>query len=272
MFRPMSSRTNRRRHPRVEGQGITGHVKHEGEVLLALPIENISVGGMLLRCTEPLPVGNQVFLELARPGMKAFKLVGRVLGVVPLKKTKDAAGTYGLSIRFNPMGEELTQRLQELVEAIYRARGVPDAPAEPVRVALQQPPKPRPPSPDFDFEFAGHEALAENEVSAAVVGTARVSGGQFERPSGARAAFDFSFGEPLALHAQEPMPVAVPASAKLTAQLRAQDATADELRAMVEERDRELKQLKDELARKNEQLEKLRRAVLELRHRNKPVL
>lgn len=270
----MSSRTNRRRHPRVEGEGITGHVKHEGEVLLALPIENISLGGMLLRCTEPLPVGNQVFLEVTRPGMKSFKLVGRVLGVVPLKKTRQAAGTHGISIRFNPMGEDLTQRLQDLVDAINRARGVPDALPEPVTVAMQQTPKPRPPSPDFDFEFGGHEPLAENEISEAVVGTAGVSGGQFEKASGGRAVFDFAFGEPLALHAHEPVPapVPVPASAGLTAQLRTQDASADELRAMVEERNREVRHLKEELARKNEQLEKLRRAVLELRHRNKPVL
>ena len=74
----------------------------------------------------------------------------------------------------------------------------------------------------------------------------------------------------LATSAQEPVPV--PASAKLTAQLQSRDASPEELRAMLEEREHEIERLKLELAKKNEHLDKLRRAVLELRHRNKPVL
>lgn len=269
MFAPgMSAKSNRRKHPRVEGQGVTGHVKHEGEVLLGLPVENISVGGMLLRCAEPLPVGNPVVLEVTRPGMKSMKLVGRVLSAAPLKKGK--GGAFGVSIRFNPMGEELTQRLSDLVTALYQAR--PAAGAAPVRVALSPPhapQRPHPPSPDFDF--GNTVPLAESEASEAVVGKAAVAGGQFDTAP-AHNEFDFDFQEPLAATVQEPVPVAVPASAKLTAQVRAEEASVEDLRALLAEREREVKQLKDELARKNEQLDKLRRAVLELRHRNKPVL
>jgi hypothetical protein len=221
---------------------------------------------------RPLPVGNQVFLEVARPGMKSFKLVGRVLAVVPLKKSR-LGGAHGVSIRFNPMGEELTQRLEGLISAIYNHSRLPAAPPSPVRVALAQPPRPRPPSPDFDFEFSANAALAEHDVSEAVVGKAAATGGQFDSPRG-RSEFDFEFSEPLATSAQEPGPaaVAVPASARLTARVRDQDASPDALRAMLEERDRDLRRLQEELERKNEQLEKLRRAVLELRRRNKPVL
>ncbi len=264
----MSSRTNRRRHRRVEGEGITGHVKHEGEVLLALPIENISLGGMLLRTNEPLPVGNQVFLEVARKGMKSFKLVGRVLGVVALPRAR-AGAKHGLAIRFNPMSEELTQRLQELISLLDPGAGPVDAAPSKQQLMMQSsPPRPRPPSPDFDFEHA-RAPLAENEVSEAVVGRAGVAGARFER---SLADFDFSFSQPLATPAPEPASVAVPASAGLTVHLLTEEASADDLRELLDAREREVQQLKDELARKNELIEKMRSALTELRGRNKPVL
>lgn len=272
----MSAKSNRRKHPRVEGEGVTGHVKHEGELLLGLPVENISQGGMLLRCSEPLPVGNQVVLEVTRPGMKSLKLVGRVLSAAPLKKAK-SGGTWGVSIRFNPMGEDLTQRLSDLVTALYQGR--PAAPGTgAVRVALSPPhapQKPPPPRPDFDFDFGNTLPLAEDEASEAVVGKAAVAGGQFEAPP-SRGEFDFDFQEPLAASVQEPAPGPAPeppaVTVKLTADVRSEPASTDVLLELLGERERELKQLKDELARKNAELEKLRRAVLELRHRNKPVL
>jgi hypothetical protein len=294
------AKTNRRKHPRVEGEGITGHVKHEGDLLLAMPIENISLGGMLLRCERALPVGNQVFLEVARPGMKSLKLVGRVLSVVPLKKKKGIEGTYGLSIRFNPMGEEATTRLQDLVTSLYfGGKPIPTAQPSPVRVALQQAPAPRPFNPDFDFDYAARSGALAEESSEAVTGQAASAGAQFD-PNADRGGFDFDFKEPLAggVHdpvvnqfqnpvtvslggeAPEPEPVAapepeaipVPPAAKLTAQVRFEEATLEQLRDMLEERDKEIRQLKDELLRKNTEVAKLRRAVVELRHRNKPVL
>jgi hypothetical protein len=171
------------------------------------------------------------------------------------------------------MGEELTERLKDLIAQLYNQIRVPAAPPSPVRVALAQPPRPKPASADFDFEFGAHAPLVEHDVSEAVVGKAAATGGQFDTARG-RSEFDFEFSEPLATSAQEPAPaaIAVPASAELTAQLRNQDASPDELRAMLEERDRDVRRLQEELNRANEQLEKLRRAVLELRHRNKPVL
>jgi hypothetical protein len=302
------ARTNRRKHPRVEGEGITGHVKHEGEVQLALPIENISLGGMLLRCEQPLPVGSQVFLEVSRPGTKSLKLVGRVLSLVPLMKKKGASGVHGLSIRFNPMGEDATTRLQELVTSIYQHRPIPTAAPSPVRVALSQPAPAKPASPDLDFDFAARGgALAETDLDESVTGKAAASGAQFE-PAEDRRGFDFDFNEPLGPAFNEPAPallpheqpavtvslgsdfdpalaappppdfrpdpvsVPVPPSTQLTAKMRSEDATVEELRAMLEERNREVQALKDELLRKNTENAKLRRAVVELRHRNKPVL
>jgi len=229
----MSSRTNRRRHPRVESPDLVGHLKHGGQTQLGLGIENLSLGGLLLRTSHPLGLGAQVLIELARPGMKSFHLVGRVVGVAPLARPGPKRGTHGVSVRFNPQGDAVQAKLEELVrELTWGPRPSPAAPPTPVRAALAVP-----------------------------------------TPHGRRPAeFDFDYQEPLSAGVLEPAPVPVPASARLTAQVTSREATAEELRQMLEERDREIQDLKDLLSKKNEHIEKLRRAVLELRHRNNPVL
>ena len=266
----MSSRTNRRRHPRVESPDLVGHLKHGGQTQLGLGIENLSVGGLLLRTSHPLGLGAQVLIELARPGMKSFHLVGRVVGVAPLARPGPKRGTHGVSVRFNPQGDAVQAKLEELVrELTWGPRPSPAAPPTPVRAALAVPASQGRRPTEFDFDRS--VGLADDALSEAVVGQAAAQGAKFDADS-RHSEFDFDYQEPLSAGVLEPAPVPVPASARLTAQVTSREATAEELRQLLEERDREIQDLKDLLSKKNEHIEKLRRAVLELRHRNNPVL
>lgn len=257
--------TNRRKHPRIEAEGLAGHLKHDQEVVLGLGVENVSLGGALLRCNTPLPVGTPVQIELARPGMKSIKLVGRVIGEAPVKRPSTKRGTRGMRIRFNPASAEMTSRLDELVHTLYFPSRATPVPSD------------APPPQAGDFEF-GRDA-----TGAALAAPVGKGGGGSATPAPLAPApvqfdtsqkhgeFDFSFSQPLAETAQEPVPVEVPAAAKLTASLKSQEATLSDLRFLISEQDKEITALRDELRAKNEQLDKLRRAVLELRHRLKPL-
>ena len=58
---------NRRKHARVKPKQLATRVRAGEELHIGLGIENISMGGVFVRCNTPLKVGRVVTLELLRP-------------------------------------------------------------------------------------------------------------------------------------------------------------------------------------------------------------
>lgn len=105
--RPVTSRNaNRRRHLRTRTQNLVAHLRVEGRHLLA-PVDDISMGGLLARTTEQLPVGTSLSFDLACPGLKRPLHVSGV--VVDLRPGR------GIGIRFDGMNPDIVARLGELI-------------------------------------------------------------------------------------------------------------------------------------------------------------
>jgi len=97
---------NKRRYLRTKAMNLVAHLRVGDRQILA-PIEDISLGGMLARTAESLPIGTAVMFDLARPGLKKPL---RLLGVVV-----DTRVGRGLGIRFDGLDKEQAQRLEDLI-------------------------------------------------------------------------------------------------------------------------------------------------------------
>jgi hypothetical protein len=97
---------NKRRYLRTKASNLVAHLRVGDRNILA-PIEDISLGGMLARTAESLPIGTAVMFDLARPGLKKPL---RLLGVVV-----DTRVGRGLGIRFDGLDKEAMGRLEDLI-------------------------------------------------------------------------------------------------------------------------------------------------------------
>src|SRR6185369_5689667 len=108
--------TNKRKHQRIKAKGLVSHLQAAGEGLaLGQLVENVSMRGMFVRTSEPLPVGTPLILELVKPGLKkAIKVAGRVANTVTLQEATSRKCTPGMGIRFDPLDPEISARLESL--------------------------------------------------------------------------------------------------------------------------------------------------------------
>lgn len=105
----MSARPNKRRYLRARAQNLVAHLR-VGDRTIQAPVEDISMGGLLARTTESIPIGTAVMFDLARPGLKRPL---RLLGVVV-----DTRIGRGLGIRFDGLDQESSDRLGELIGSL----------------------------------------------------------------------------------------------------------------------------------------------------------
>lgn len=117
-----------RRYRRVEAKGVAAHVE---ERLDDAQIENISVGGLFLRTTTPIPLGMPVRVDLVKPGIRnSLLLNGRVVSVVTEAESERHDVPAGVGIEFDVMPVETEKRLH----ALLRELGLDDL-AEPTEIA-----------------------------------------------------------------------------------------------------------------------------------------
>ena len=96
---------------------------------IGLGIENISLGGLFVRCNIPLKVGRQVTLELLRPGAsQPLAIEGRITSAVTLAQAAEQNRSAGMGIAFAPLPPHLQQRLEGLIGAIDPAAMKPALP------------------------------------------------------------------------------------------------------------------------------------------------
>lgn len=123
--------TNKRKHPRVRARGVAANLRAQEVLKTGCMVENISAGGLLVRTEQALTVGTPVVMDLVRPGMKKMlKLSGRVVGVAE----RGAAGPNsppGLRVMFDPMPDETSDRLGQLLRELGSGSGLKTVPAWP---------------------------------------------------------------------------------------------------------------------------------------------
>jgi hypothetical protein len=111
-----------RRHRRVEAKGVAAHIASE-ELPDDCNIENLSVGGLFLRATNPLPLGMPVRVELSRGALDAPLVVsGRVATIVTEAEAKKHDIAPGFGIELDP----LTGDTQRRYYALLRKLGLAD--------------------------------------------------------------------------------------------------------------------------------------------------
>src|SRR5688572_2088974 len=107
---------NQRKHPRYAARGVSSHYKSSAALALAMPIENISLGGVFIRTDEPLDIGTALALELIDGSPRPpLKLTGRVIGTVTARQSAQFARPAGMGVAFDPPLADAAMRLQTLV-------------------------------------------------------------------------------------------------------------------------------------------------------------
>ncbi|MCC7071521.1 MAG: PilZ domain-containing protein [Deltaproteobacteria bacterium] len=139
----MATNRNKRRYLRTRASNLVAHLR-VGDRLIQAPIEDISLGGMLARTSESLPIGTALMFDLARPGLKRPL---RLLGVVV-----DTRVGRGLGIRFDGIDKDAAIRLGELIQDLggFTHSLLADKPDEPpprvdAPVSVARPPTMPPP-------------------------------------------------------------------------------------------------------------------------------
>ncbi len=160
--------SSKRRFRRFPARGYVAHVFGQ-RIDVGLGVENLSLGGVFVRCSAPMPVGTAVSVELLSQGKKpGLRVSGLVVGVVSPVEAHASGRVPGMGIEFDARHAE---PLRELLT--HLASGSPldgDLP-EPPRIApvtLAKLPKravaemPRPSSPSrMTFEARVHVAEVE---------------------------------------------------------------------------------------------------------------
>jgi Tfp pilus assembly protein PilZ len=109
-----------RRHRRVGAKGVTAHIDQEGPGSDDdCNIENISVGGLFIRTTSPMPIGMQVHVDLTKPGFSSsLQVSGRVVSVVSEADSERLDSPPGVGIEFDPMPIEREKQLHTLLREL----------------------------------------------------------------------------------------------------------------------------------------------------------
>jgi hypothetical protein len=85
---------------------------------IGILVENIGLGGAYLRTDKPLPVGEPLDLELARPGHQALvRLHGRVVSAVKQDRALEMDKPPGMGVSFGTLDERTRESLRELIRS-----------------------------------------------------------------------------------------------------------------------------------------------------------
>ena len=103
-----------RRHRRVGAQGVTAQIDDDD-----CNIENISVGGLFIRTTSPMPIGMPVRVDLTKPGFaSSVQVSGRVVSVVTEAESERLDSPPGVGIEFDALPFETEKQLHALLHEL----------------------------------------------------------------------------------------------------------------------------------------------------------
>lgn len=105
-------------------------------------MENISLGGLFVRCSTPLKVGTAVKLELQLPGAAhALTIDGKVTSSVTQASANERHRSPGMGIAFEPLPPRVVPLLDGLIATIDPSGLEMEATLEP-RPVVKAPPSP----------------------------------------------------------------------------------------------------------------------------------
>lgn len=111
--------TNRRRHARVKLRQLASRLAADNALHLGLPVDNISMGGLYVRCLQPLPAGTKVSLELTRPGSpRPIPVLGRVVSAVSPAQAEARGIAPGMGIAFDELPPHIEVRIEGVVAVV----------------------------------------------------------------------------------------------------------------------------------------------------------
>ncbi len=116
---PFLGKLNRRRYTRVPTRQMRSCFLAQGVGPANGWVVDISLGGVFLRTSWPLPVGEQLAIELPRAGQSAPVCVrGRVVSSSPLGTH---AARSGMGVRFDALDPLTLSQLRELISSLAPA-------------------------------------------------------------------------------------------------------------------------------------------------------
>jgi Tfp pilus assembly protein PilZ len=117
---------DRRKHPRVRAQGLGAHLRTE-RGRAACQVENVSLGGLFVRTDRLQEVGDEIFVDIVRPGWKRqLTIAARITSRVDVVGGRVTNRRPGMGLQFLQLDEKQHQRLRSLL----RELGAPDENAE----------------------------------------------------------------------------------------------------------------------------------------------
>ena len=159
---------NRRKHARVKPKQLVTRVRAGADLHIGLGIENISMGGLFVRCNTPLKVGRAVILELLRPGSASpLAIAGQVTSMVTPAAAVAGNRSAGMGIKFDALPPHLQQRLEGLVGSIDpTAVRIATPPPKPKTTNLAFPALPPAQGPGYSFKSSNDLAALQKEIEA----------------------------------------------------------------------------------------------------------
>lgn len=113
------SPTNRRRHARVKPKQLASRLAAGSALHIGLPVDNISMGGLYVRCLQPLPPGTRVSLELTRPGSpRPIPVMGRVVSALSPQQAEGRHIAPGMGIAFDELPPHIEVRIEGVVAVV----------------------------------------------------------------------------------------------------------------------------------------------------------
>lgn len=117
-FNERAGGVNRRRFMRVHPSVLATRVATRDVNQAGILVENISLGGAYLRTDKPLPVGEPLDLELARPGHEALvRLTGRVVSALKQDRAVEMDRPPGMGVSFGALDDRTRESLKALIRS-----------------------------------------------------------------------------------------------------------------------------------------------------------
>ncbi len=147
----------RRKFRRLKAGGVSGHVRVRDEVVArGVPVDNISLGGLFVRSSNPLPIGTPVVFELVHPGADPLPLSATTVATFTEAEAPGSPGP-GMGIRFDALSVDATRYLHRLLVELSSERSVSAVPSGNDLEASRR--------SSFDFGFISLALASEGEVS-----------------------------------------------------------------------------------------------------------
>lgn len=138
---PRAGGGNRRRFMRVHPSVLATRVATRDLSQVGILVENISLGGVFLRTDKPLPLGEPLSLEMARPGHGSLvRLQGRVVSTLRQERALAADRPPGMGVSFTGLDEVTRESLKALLRSFVPVGTALETPlASPIKVTVAVP-------------------------------------------------------------------------------------------------------------------------------------